>query len=397
MPKNFIRPDIQALTAYKVADIPSDFIKLDAMEVPYQFPAELQEELAKQLAAAPINRYPNPATSGLQEVLRQTFAIPDSAQIALGNGSDELIQLLTMLVAKPNATVLSVEPAFVMYRYNADLFGLNYVGVPLRDDFTLDVDAMLQAIETHHPALIHIAYPNNPTGVAFERADIERIIQAAKGIVVIDEAYGAFHNDSFISQAGQPENLVVLRTLSKIGFAGLRLGYAVGSATVINELAKIVPPYNMNQLSLTAAKFSLQHINFINENIATLKQEREKLTAELNLLPDTHVFPSQANFITVRLPQAEQAFELLKQNKILVKKLHATHPLLENCLRLTIGTPEQNQQVLQVLQQHSHNIQTQNLPAPIADESKNNTWLWLIIAVIVIVLVVAFSFSGSLK
>lgn len=397
MLKNVIRPDIQAMTAYQVTDIPNDFIKLDAMEIPYPFSAELQAELAQQLTASPINRYPNPATCGLQDALRQAFAIPEHAQIALGNGSDELIQLLTLLVAQPNATVLSVEPAFVMYRHNADLLGLNYVGVPLRDDFTLDVDAMLQAIETHHPALIYLAYPNNPTGLAFERADVERIIQAAQGIVVIDEAYGAFHHDSFISQAGQPENLVVLRTLSKIGFAGLRVGYAVGSATVINELAKIVPPYNMNQLSLTAAKFALQKIDLIQENIETLKQEREKLTSELNVLPETHVFPSQANFITVRLPQATQAFELLKQNQILVKNLHGVHALLENCLRITIGTPEQNQQVLQVLQQHSQNLQTQNLPALTTANSQNKTWLWLIIALIVVVLVVAFSFSGSLK
>lgn len=397
MLKNFIRPDIQTQTAYKVANVSNDFIKLDAMEMPYQFPTELREELAKQLSNAPINRYPNPTTSGLQDILRQTFPIPEQAQIILGNGSDELIQLFTMLIAKPNATVLSVDPAFIMYRHNADLFGLNYIGVPLRDDFTLDIDAMLQAIETHNPALIYMAYPNNPTGVAFERTEIERIIQAAKGIIVIDEAYGAFHNDSFMTQAGQPENLVVLRTLSKIGFAGLRLGYAVGSPTIMNELAKIVPPYNMNQLSLVAAKFALQQIDFINEKIDILKQEREILTMELNLLPNTHVFPSQANFITIRLPEATQAFELLKQNKILVKNLHGAHPLLDNCLRLTIGTPEQNQQVLKVLQQHSENLTKQNALSPQIQHSKNKTWLWLIIAIIIIVLVMAFSFSGSLK
>ncbi|QMT32295.1 histidinol-phosphate transaminase [Alysiella filiformis] len=399
MPHSVIRADIQKMTAYQVADLPSDFIKLDAMEVPYQYPEHLQQALAQQLAAAPINRYPNPHTSGLQAALRQAFAMPDTAQIVLGNGSDELIQLLTLLVAQPQATVLSVEPAFVMYRHNAALLGLNYVGVPLREDFTLDTAAMLQAIETHNPALIYLAYPNNPTGVPFARADVEQIIQAAQGIVVIDEAYGAFSDDSFLPQAGQPENMVVLRTLSKIGFAGLRLGYAVGHANIMNELAKITPPYNMNQLSLSAGKFALQHMDWIDEKIAILKQERDKMTAELNSLPETHVFPSQANFITVRLPQAETAFNLLKENKILVKKLHGSHALLENCLRLTLGTPEQNQQVLRVLQQHSDNIQAAKIqPTTTHSESSHNqTWLWLMIAIVVIVFVLAFSFSGSLK
>lgn len=400
MPLSVIRADIQKMTAYQVADLPSDFIKLDAMEVPYQYPEHLQQALAQQLAAAPINRYPNPATSGIQAALRAAFPIPENAQIALGNGSDELLQLLTMLVAQANATVLSVEPAFVMYRHNADLFGLNYVGVPLREDFTLDTEAVLQAIETHNPALIFLAYPNNPTGAPFNRADVEQIIQAAKGLIVIDEAYGAFSDDSFLPQAGQPENLIVLRTLSKIGFAGLRLGYAVGAPSVMKELAKIVPPYNMNHLSLTAAKFALQNMDWVNEKIDLLKQERENMAAELSKLPETHVFPSQANFITVRLPQAETAFNLLKENKILVKKLHGSHVLLENCLRLTLGTPEQNEQVLRVLQQHSDNIQAakiQPAAASPSNSSNNQTWLWLIVAIVVIVFVVAFSFSGSLK
>lgn len=399
MPHSVIRADIQKMTAYQVADLPSDFIKLDAMEVPYQYPEHLQQALAQQLAAAPINRYPNPHTSGLQAALRQAFAMPDTAQIVLGNGSDELIQLLTLLVAQPQATVLSVEPAFVMYRHNADLFGLNYVGVPLREDFTLDTEAVLQAIETHNPALIFLAYPNNPTGVPFNRADVEQIIQAAQGLIVIDEAYGAFSDDSFLPQAEQPENLIVLRTLSKIGFAGLRLGYAVGYANIMNELAKITPPYNMNHLSLTAAKFALQHMDWIDEKIHILKQERDKMSAELSKLPETHVFPSQANFLTVRLPQAETAFNLLKENKILVKKLHGSHSLLENCLRLTLGTPEQNEQVLRVLQQHSDNIQAAKIQPTTthSETSHNQTWLWLMIAIVVIVFVLAFSFSGSLK
>ena len=349
MSTSVIRPDILAQTAYHVADAPDGFIKLDAMEVPYQFSAELRAELAHELAAAPINRYPNITTSPLPALLRSTFAIPEAAQIVLGNGSDEIIQFITLLVAQANASVLALEPSFVMYRRNAELFGVNYIGVPLNPDFTLNLEATLKAIEQHKPALIFLSYPNNPTGVPFSREAVEAIIQAATGLVVIDEAYGAFSNDSFIAQAGQLENLVVMRTLSKIGFAGLRVGYAVGSPVVMNELAKIVPPYNMNQLSLAAAAFALRHAEAFMQNIETLKNERARVANALAALEDVRVFPSEANFVTARLPDAQQAFNTLHNNKILVKNLHGTHPLLQNCLRLTIGTPEENDQVLRVL------------------------------------------------
>lgn len=348
---SLIRPDILAQTAYQIADIPEDFIKLDAMEVPYTFPPELQNELAKQLAQAPINRYPNPAKSGLQNQLRQTFAIPEHAQIALGNGSDELIQFITMLLAKPQATLLSLSPSFVMYAHNAQLFGMQHIAVPLNPDFTLNLPATLAAIEQHQPALIFLAYPNNPTGVPFRREDVQTIIQAATGVVVIDEAYGAFSDDSFLAQAGQPENLVVMRTLSKIGFAGLRLGYAAGSAVLMQELAKILPPYNMNWLSLTAAKFALQHHDWIQEKIQLLQSERNTLIQKINELPHIQAFPSQANFITLRVPDADVAFARFQSQRILIKKLHGSHPLLTHCLRITIGTPEQNQRVLQILRE----------------------------------------------
>jgi len=224
---NFIRDDIKSMSAYRIADLPEGFIKLDAMESPYhpfaRFP-ELSNEWLRLIARAPIHLYPNPAASGLQETLRKAFNIPESAAIALGNGSDELIQFMTLLVAQSGATMLAVEPSFVMYRHNAELYDMNYVGVPLNEDFTLDLPAVLSAIDKHQPALIFIAYPNNPTGVCFRREEVEAIIHAARGIVVVDEAYGAFSRDSFLPQAGSVENLVVMRTISKIGFAGLRIG-----------------------------------------------------------------------------------------------------------------------------------------------------------------------------
>ena len=349
---DFIRDDIKSMSAYRIADLPEGFIKLDAMESPYhpfaRFP-ELSNEWLRLIAQAQIHLYPNPAASGLQETLRKAFDIPESAAIALGNGSDELIQFMTLLVAQSGATILAVEPSFVMYRHNAELYGMNYVGVPLNEDFTLDLPAVLSAIEKHQPALIFIAYPNNPTGVCFRREEVEAIIRAARGIVVVDEAYGAFSRDSFLPQAGSVENLVVMRTISKIGFAGLRIGYAAGSPAVMDELAKILPPYNMNQLSLATAKFALQHHDVIQTTIDILKTERERVFNELSAIGRLKAFPSEANFITVRVPDADALFNTLKENRILIKKLHGTHPLLAQCVRITIGSPEQNDAVLDII------------------------------------------------
>lgn len=349
---NFIRDDIKSMSAYRIADLPEGFIKLDAMESPYhpfaRFP-ELSNEWLRLIAQAQIHLYPNPAASGLQETLRKAFDIPESAAIALGNGSDELIQFMTLLVAQSGATMLAVEPSFVMYRHNAELYGMNYVGVPLNEDFTLDLPAVLSAIDKHQPALIFIAYPNNPTGVCFRREEVEAIIRAARGIVVVDEAYGAFSRDSFLPQAGSIENLVVMRTISKIGFAGLRIGYAAGSPAVMGELAKILPPYNMNQLSLATAKFALQHHDVIQTTIDILKTERERVFNELSAIGRLKAFPSEANFITVRVPDADALFNTLKENRILIKKLHGTHPLLAQCVRITIGSPEQNDAVLDII------------------------------------------------
>lgn len=350
-----IRSDIQEMTAYSVADVPSSCIKLDAMEMPYRYPEELKARLGRLLAEAPENLYPNPAASGLQEALRQAFGISDKADIALGNGSDELIQLLTMLVTKPGAKVLALEPSFVMYRHNAKLFGLEYIGVPLNEDFTMNLPAVLSAIETHQPALVFVAYPNNPTGVCFKREEVQALVDAAPGIIVVDEAYGAFSGDSFLPQAGSRSHLVVMRTLSKIGFAGLRIGYAAGHPLVMRELAKIVPPYNMNQLSLAAAKFALQNRAWIDRHIDILKQERSRLSEAFSDL-GMKVFSSEANFITVKVNDAVKVFETLRQNNILIKKLHGTHPLLEQCLRITVGTPEQNDAVLNVLKKITTSI-----------------------------------------
>ena len=346
--QQFVRPEILQLAPYHMADA-SGLIKLDAMENPYPLPPELQQQLAGRLSAAALNRYPDPHGGGLKDKLRSAFQIPAEASVILGNGSDELITLVCQALAKPGATLLAAEPSFVMYRMNAVFSQLRYVGVSLKPDFSLDLPAMLAAIETHAPAVVFLAYPNNPTGPRFARADIEAILERAPGLVVVDEAYTAFADDSFMGLAGSHPKLLVMRTLSKLGLAGIRLGYAAGHADWVNELDKVRPPYNINVLTQAASQFALDHLAVFDAQAAILRQERARLAAALAALPGITVFPSEANFVLARVPDAPRTFAALKAAGILIKNLHGGHPLLNHCLRFTVGTPAENDRVLAAL------------------------------------------------
>jgi histidinol-phosphate aminotransferase len=299
-----------------------------------------------------INRYPDPQGEMVQEALREAMGIPAGQGLLLGNGSDELIQMLALTVAGPGCKVLSVEPGFVMYRMIALFAGLDYVGVPLKaDDFTLDLPSVLEALERERPTLTYIAYPNNPTGNLFDPAAICRIIESAPGLVIIDEAYAPFTDQSFLTHLGDWPNLLVLRTVSKMGLAGLRLGYLVGPPAWLREIDKTRLPYNINVLTQASAAFVLRHRAVLDAQTQSIRTERGRLFAALTGLPGVHPYPSDANFILVRLPagRADVVFTGLKQRGILVKNLNATHPLLHDCLRVTVGLPAENDAFLATL------------------------------------------------
>jgi len=344
-----VRPEIQAVNAYHVAPA-TGMIKLDAMENPYRLPEAMRAELGRELAAVAINRYPDASGDAVKAALRTALGIDERCALILGNGSDELIQIVTVSLAKPGATMLAVEPSFVMYKANAMLAQMRYAGVPLNADFSLDTAAVLAAIERERPALTFLAYPNNPTGNLFPLADIERIVRAAPGLVVIDEAYHPFARVSFAGRLADHPNAIVMRTLSKLGLAGIRLGYAFGDPAWIAEFDKARPPYNLNALTQAVALTVLKHTDVLAEQAATLRAERDTLAGRLAQLPDMQVFPSAANFLLVRVPDANATFARLKAAGILIKNLHGWHPLLANCLRLSIGTPQENAALLGALQ-----------------------------------------------
>ena len=350
--KSTIRPKIRALKAYPVAKA-TGMIKLDAMENPYGLSGEARAEIAAAVANARINRYPDGGGDEVKTALRRALRLPEEVALVLGNGSDEILQMLTAVVARPGAVVLAPDPSFVLYRMQADLANLRFVGVPLRADLALDADAMLAAIEKHRPALVWLAYPNNPTGTLFGARDIERIIAATPGLVAVDEAYYAFADATFLPRVLEFPNLVVVRTLSKVGMAGVRLGYAAGHPAWIAELDKVRPPYNINTLAQVVVPVLLRHGDLLAEQAAAIRRERARMATALGALRRVTVFPSHANFLLIRVPDAADWFGTLKGAGILVKNVDAWHPLLAGCLRITIGTPAENNAVLEALSRYA--------------------------------------------
>lgn len=350
-----IRLDIQALSAYHVPDC-SGFVKLDAMENPYTLPPELQVELGQRLAAVAINRYPVPSYQALKTKIAAKLDVAPGFDLMLGNGSDELISLLSLACAKSGAKVLAPIPGFVMYALSAKIAGMEFIGVPLRADLTLDREAMLQAIATHRPSIVYLAYPNNPTGNLFALDDMLAIIAAVgnTGVVVADEAYHPFARTSMMEYLPRHSNLVIMRTVSKLGLAGLRLGYMTGHTDLLAQIEKVRPPYNVNVLTEAAADFVLDHLDVLDAQAESICAERSVQARRLAELPGVQVYPSAANFLLVRIrashKKADQVFDDLTRQRILVKNVGKMHSLLEDCLRLTIGTPQENAQLFNAIQ-----------------------------------------------
>ncbi len=349
-PIEWIRPEIRELSAYHVADA-SGMVKLDAMENPYPLPDELLKQWQQKLSTVDINRYPDPAAEALQQKLMEVMQVPDGQGIVLGNGSDELIQMLALAVSAPERCILSFEPGFVMYNMISLFTGMQYIGVPLADDFTLDMDKTRAAIEQYQPAIIFIAYPNNPTGNLFDADAIEEIIRIAPGLVVVDEAYHPFALTSFMPKLAEYEQLLVMRTVSKMGLAGLRLGLLCGDAELINEVNKVRLPYNINVLTQYSVRFILDNAGFLEGQAEMIRSDRDKMLNHLASLDSIDVYPSQANFILFRVKQGDAAdvFDALRDDGVLIKNMNSPGAL-HNCLRVTVGTSEENHAFLYALE-----------------------------------------------
>lgn len=355
-PLRNIRRDIQSMHAYAIQDS-AGMVKLDAMENPFALPPELQKALGERLGAVAINRYPGARIEDLKQALARHVDLPQGCALMLGNGSDELISLLAMGCDVPGASILAPLPGFVMYAMSAQLQGLAFHGVALTADFELDEAAMLAALREHRPTITYLAYPNNPTANLWDAAVIRRLIaEVARfgGLVVMDEAYQPFSSRSWLDEIrahpAANANVLLMRTLSKFGLAGVRLGYMVGPQALVHEIDKLRPPYNVSVLNAECALFALEHADVFARQAATIRAERERLIAVLAAIPGVQPFPSQANMVLVRVPDAQKAFDGMKARGVLVKNVSKMHPLLGNCLRLTVGTPDENAQMIAALQ-----------------------------------------------
>jgi histidinol-phosphate aminotransferase len=346
-PEELVRPEILALKAYHVAEA-EGMVKLDAMENPYPLPGAMRQELARVLSRVELNRYPEPSGRRLRELIARKMQVPAGMELLLGNGSDELIQIVSLALARPGAAMMFPSPTFVMYGMNATFTGMRAVGVPLREDFTLDAGRFVERMRAENPALVFLAYPNNPTGALYPEKDLVDIIEACPGLVVVDEAYHVFARKTFMPRLAEFPNLVVVRTVSKLGLAGIRLGYMAGRPEWIREFDKVRQAYNVNALTQAAALFVLERLEVLEEQAARIRADRAALGEAMAALPGVKVFPSEANFFLVRLADAERTYQGLKRQGVLVRNLH---PALENCLRINVGTADENRILLTALRE----------------------------------------------
>ncbi|MEK9777248.1 MAG: histidinol-phosphate transaminase [Quisquiliibacterium sp.] len=336
-----LRDQVRAMSAYQVQDS-AGRVKLDAMENPYQLPQALRDELGHRLASVALNRYPVPSYAALKQAISERFGVPNGFGLVLGNGSDELISMLSVAVARPGASVLAPVPSFVMYEMSARFAGCDFIGVPLDSDFALDLPAMLAAIRKHRPAVVYLAYPNNPTGNCFDEHAIEAILDEAPGAVVLDEAYQPFALSTWMPRLPRYPNLIVMRTVSKLGLAGIRLGYLSAAQAWTEQLEKVRPPYNINVLTEAAALFAIEHAGQLDAQAAQIRADRQTLARRIAAIPGVKVYPSQANFLLIRVSDGPAAWRGLLDRGVLVKDVGKMHPMLANCLRLTIGTPAES-------------------------------------------------------
>jgi histidinol-phosphate aminotransferase len=340
-----VKEKVQSLKAYHVENIDCE-IKLHANENSFPPPPEILKLFEEVFKSTELNRYPDPDCGPLKQTLAKRLNVAPE-NLAIGNGSDELIQILLQIFCDSGETVGFPDPTFAMYAIIAQGMGLKSQTHPLDDRWDFKAEPFLKTMEASQARIAFLSYPNNPTGNCFSAPEVQKVIENFSGIVVVDEAYHDFAGKSFLSELPKHNNLVILRSLSKIGLAALRVGYAVADPIIIDQIDKIRLPYNSNALSQKLTDRLLNHFAPVQKQLDTLLTERDRMTRELSKFKSLTVFPSDANFVLFRVEQdASTIFNKLMENGILIRNLSG-HPRLKNCLRVTIGTPEENRAFLE--------------------------------------------------
>ncbi len=349
---NWVREKIKSLKAYEVEDFDCE-IKLHANENPFSLPEELTRNFPECFEDLQLNRYPDPDCRLLKQAITDLTNIPPEA-LVIGNGSDELIQLILQIFCDAGDSYVFPDPTFGMYSIIGKGLGLIPRPYPLDEKWDFDGDDILQFLTEQSARVVFFSYPNNPTGNCYSAVEIKKVIVGFRGIVVLDEAYFDFAQQSFCEDIKNHNNLIVLRSLSKIGLAALRVGYGMADPYIIEQINKVRLPYNSNTISQEFATRILQNFSPIQDQIKLILQERDRLLEELSKLDFLTVFPSDSNFILFRVANdGEKLFKNLIENGILIRNLN-NHPSLKNCLRVTVGTQKENDLFLAQLGKIDH-------------------------------------------
>lgn len=341
-----VSPNIKSISSYSVPDIDCS-IRLDGNESPYDLENEYKNLVLQELGKVSLNRYPHPSYYSIKSRLSEINSFPKEG-ILLGNGSDEIIQMLIMVFTGKTGKVLVPSPTFSMYKLSSLALNKSVIESKLDKEFDIDIKDFKSTIYEYDPDLVFLATPNNPTGNCFAREKIIEILEMTDSIVVIDEAYFDFSGVSYISLSKKYPNLMILRTMSKIGFASIRLGMLFGNPDLVFELNKARMPYNINSLSLAVMNYVLENRDMLDEKIKIVINERNKLKNELDRFTGLKIYPSDANFFLVKTDDADFLFNELIKKDILVRNLNSKGRL-KNCIRITVGTPLENEKLLEAL------------------------------------------------
>jgi len=338
-----VKEGIRKLSAYSVPHFDAA-CKLDGNESPFHLPSDVASQVEKALSAVEVNRYPNPEALAIREIISRTSDFPLDG-ILLGNGSDEFIGMLITTFCGGSGSILIPVPTFSMFGITGTALGVHVLESPLDGKFDIEIEPFLDIIEREDPDLIFLASPNNPTGNVFSEEKIRSVIDRSRGVVVVDEAYSDFSGHTFLPDVKEHENLIILRTLSKVGFAGLRLGILYGREELAREINKVRYPYNINSLTQAAAEVVLENHEFVNENIQLIIRERDRVYKALTGMEGIETYPSDANFILFKVGDADAVFGGLIDRGVLIRNFNRPGRL-ENCMRVTIGTPDENDRFL---------------------------------------------------
>lgn len=344
--RDIVNKEIFKQSGYKAPEL-TGAIKMDANENPFSLQEPLKKRFLEEICKINLNRYPEAGAPKLRDRFAQYYGV-DKDMLMLGNGSDELIQILCMTFKGKTCGVLVPIPTFVMYKIIAVNTGNKVVEVPLDKNFDLDIDTIINKIKASFPALVFLSYPNSPTGNLFNRDKIETIIKKSAGVVVIDEAYANFSGQTLLPLLKKYDNLVFLKTLSKLGLASMRLGFLIGNRDIIAQLDKVRLPYNVNSLSQAAANFFLNYQNEFSKQVTEIVKEREILYSSMKKITGIKPYPSRANFIFFSCAfDSDRIYSRLEAAGIIVKNLNTN--LTKNCMRVTVGNPKENAAFLNVL------------------------------------------------